>query len=291
MMFGPSDKESLHSSDTMKWKIKRFSNDDLRQKFIDATVPQGHYLGLTFPGPRAEVRREDRALALRRDRLVGVQARAGRRRALQPSAHEDAYQRARGRQPGCGRRRWRMRGSAPSGPRRPGLQRSRRRCWSSPPGTHLAQLNVGHARFATDDPRMADFMGALDASMRWPRGAPASCGACRATPATPPTSRSRDDPRFIVNLSVWETPEQLEHFVWNTMHKRVYQKKGSWFEPMETPHFVMWWVPVGHEPTPEEAMARLAHLTQHGPERACLRLGEPAQRQALDEPALRLSDR
>jgi ring-1,2-phenylacetyl-CoA epoxidase subunit PaaA len=49
MMFGPSDKESLHSADTMKWKIKRFSNDDLRQKFVDATVPQGHFLGLTFP--------------------------------------------------------------------------------------------------------------------------------------------------------------------------------------------------------------------------------------------------
>jgi ring-1,2-phenylacetyl-CoA epoxidase subunit PaaA len=51
MMFGPSDKESLNSADTMKWKIKRFSNDDLRQKFIDATVPQGHYLGLKFPDP------------------------------------------------------------------------------------------------------------------------------------------------------------------------------------------------------------------------------------------------
>ena len=63
MMFGPSDKESLHSSDTMKWKIKRFSNDDLRQKFIDATVPQGHYLGLTFPGPGPEAGREHRALA------------------------------------------------------------------------------------------------------------------------------------------------------------------------------------------------------------------------------------
>ncbi len=51
MMFGPSDKESMHSADTTKWKIKRFSNDDLRQKFVDATVPQGHYLGLTFPDP------------------------------------------------------------------------------------------------------------------------------------------------------------------------------------------------------------------------------------------------
>ncbi|TPQ51493.1 1,2-phenylacetyl-CoA epoxidase subunit A [Prosthecomicrobium hirschii] len=51
MMFGPSDTESVHSGQTMAWKIKRFSNDELRQKFIDATVPQGHFLGLTFPDP------------------------------------------------------------------------------------------------------------------------------------------------------------------------------------------------------------------------------------------------
>jgi ring-1,2-phenylacetyl-CoA epoxidase subunit PaaA len=49
MMFGPSDKESQHSDKSIRWKIKRFSNDELRQKFVDATVPQGHHLGLTFP--------------------------------------------------------------------------------------------------------------------------------------------------------------------------------------------------------------------------------------------------
>ncbi len=49
MMFGPTDKDSMHSADTTKWKIKRFSNDDLRQKFIDATVPQAQHLGLTIP--------------------------------------------------------------------------------------------------------------------------------------------------------------------------------------------------------------------------------------------------
>ena len=51
MMFGPSDKESMHSADSTRWRIKRFSNDELRQRFVDATVPQGHYLGLTFPDP------------------------------------------------------------------------------------------------------------------------------------------------------------------------------------------------------------------------------------------------
>jgi ring-1,2-phenylacetyl-CoA epoxidase subunit PaaA len=51
MMFGPSDAQSQHSDASLRWKIKRFSNDELRQKFVDATVPQGHFLGLTFPDP------------------------------------------------------------------------------------------------------------------------------------------------------------------------------------------------------------------------------------------------
>ncbi len=51
MMFGPPDAESQHSDQSTQWKIKRFSNDELRQKFVDATVPQGRYLGLTFPDP------------------------------------------------------------------------------------------------------------------------------------------------------------------------------------------------------------------------------------------------
>jgi len=51
MMFGPHDGDSAHSEQSMKWKIKRFSNDALRRKFIDATVPQAEYLGLTMPDP------------------------------------------------------------------------------------------------------------------------------------------------------------------------------------------------------------------------------------------------
>jgi ring-1,2-phenylacetyl-CoA epoxidase subunit PaaA len=49
MMFGPSDADSKHSAQSMRWKIKRFSNDELRQKFVDITVPQAHFLGLTIP--------------------------------------------------------------------------------------------------------------------------------------------------------------------------------------------------------------------------------------------------
>jgi ring-1,2-phenylacetyl-CoA epoxidase subunit PaaA len=49
MMFGPHDSNSVHGEQSMTWKIKRFSNDELRQKFVDATVPQADFLGLRVP--------------------------------------------------------------------------------------------------------------------------------------------------------------------------------------------------------------------------------------------------
>lgn len=51
MMFGPSDKDSTHSEQSMKWRIKLFSNDELRQRFVDMTVPQAEMIGLTVPDP------------------------------------------------------------------------------------------------------------------------------------------------------------------------------------------------------------------------------------------------
>jgi ring-1,2-phenylacetyl-CoA epoxidase subunit PaaA len=51
MMFGPSDQNSVHSAQSMKWRIKMNSNDELRQKFVDQTAPQAAFLGLTVPDP------------------------------------------------------------------------------------------------------------------------------------------------------------------------------------------------------------------------------------------------
>jgi ring-1,2-phenylacetyl-CoA epoxidase subunit PaaA len=51
MMFGPPDAESVHSAQSAQWKIKLFSNDELRQRFVDQTIPQAEYLGLSVPDP------------------------------------------------------------------------------------------------------------------------------------------------------------------------------------------------------------------------------------------------
>jgi len=59
MMFGPSDADSAHTAQSVRWKIKRFTNDELRQKFVDFTVPQAQFLGLAVPDP--ELRWDDAA--------------------------------------------------------------------------------------------------------------------------------------------------------------------------------------------------------------------------------------
>ncbi len=60
MMFGPPDDESPNSAQSMAWKIKRFSNDELRQRFIGMLVPQAAVLGVTLPDPEPALRRGDR---------------------------------------------------------------------------------------------------------------------------------------------------------------------------------------------------------------------------------------
>lgn len=58
MMLGPSDKDSVNTADLMKWKVKLETNDEIRQRFIDRTVPQADYLGLTIPDPELKFNAE-----------------------------------------------------------------------------------------------------------------------------------------------------------------------------------------------------------------------------------------
>ncbi len=129
---------------------------------------------------------------------------------------------------------------------------------------NLAQLNVGYARYPTDDPRMATFMDNLDRVNALADRSPGfvwrlQSGSGNATDIAVP-----GDPDMISNLSVWEDVASLGHYVFNTVHARFYEKGDTWFDPMKKPHFVMWHVPGGHLPDLTEAMARLHHLQEHG---------------------------
>ena len=132
---------------------------------------------------------------------------------------------------------------------------------------HVAELNIGRLNYPIDDPRMADFvdnLGRVNAmAERMPGfvwrlvGDGSNDGALDLRPY-------EADPMMAVNMSVWERAEDLEQFVWNTVHKKFYARKAEWFGLMASHHFVMWFVPEGHIPTVEEAKERLEHLDANG---------------------------
>ena len=111
MMFGPPDDASPNSARSMAWGIKRHSNDELRQRFVDMTVPQADALGVTLPDPELRVGRGARLLRLRRARLGRAHPGDHRRRGVQRRAGRRTPRRARGRRVGArGRRRPRRTG-------------------------------------------------------------------------------------------------------------------------------------------------------------------------------------
>jgi Domain of unknown function (DUF3291) len=130
---------------------------------------------------------------------------------------------------------------------------------------HLAQLNIGRFRYPTDDPRMADFMNALDLVNGLAERSDGFVWRLKDESGNATNFRPFPDPQMAVNLSVWESVEALERYVYLTVHKRFYGRREEWFDKLDTPHFVMWWIPAGHRPTLIEAKERLEHVAVHGP--------------------------
>ena len=134
-------------------------------------------------------------------------------------------------------------------------------------GVHLAQLNIGRLVAPTDDPRVRAFMDALDLVNGLGKRMPGFVWMMEGSgePGRGNTDVKIDgDPRFVSNLTVWESVAALETFVWGTVHRKFYQRRAEWFEALGEMHFVMWWVPAGHRPDLDEGLARLDHLRRHG---------------------------
>ena len=130
---------------------------------------------------------------------------------------------------------------------------------------HLAQLNIGKLKGGKGDPAMSGFFDNLDRINAIAERMPGFVWRLKDESGNATNIPWMGDPGVVANLTVWESVESLEKFVWQTVHTRIYGRKGEFFEKMQTPHFVMWWIEAGHIPTLEEAKERLDHLTANGP--------------------------
>ena len=130
---------------------------------------------------------------------------------------------------------------------------------------HVAQLNVGRAVAPPGSPELADFMAALDRINALADAAPGFVWRLQSAGGNATDILVSDDPRSLINMSVWSSVESLFTFVYRTAHTAVMQRRREWFEKPTEAHQVLWWVPAGHIPTTEEALERLAHLRREGP--------------------------
>jgi hypothetical protein len=130
---------------------------------------------------------------------------------------------------------------------------------------HIAQMNVGTALYDLTDPGMADFMGNLDRVNALADAAPGFVWRLTGEGNNATDVKSSDDPRFIVNMSVWATIEALFDYVYRSDHRGVTVRRREWFAKPEGPYMVLWWVREAHIPTVEEGLARLRHLAEQGP--------------------------
>lgn len=74
-----------------------------------------------------------------------------------------------------------------------------------------------------------------------------------------------EDPKVVINLSVWEDLKTLQEFTFRTFHADFLRRRKEWFTKMTGHHLAMWWVAPGHIPTLQEAKQKLDYMDQHGP--------------------------
>lgn len=130
---------------------------------------------------------------------------------------------------------------------------------------HLAQYNIARLVAPLDDPRIADFVANLDRINGLGDATGGFVWRHQTEDGNSTSIRVRNDPLIIINLTVWESIEQLFEFAYRSGHAEFYRRRREWFEAPIEAHLVLWWVQAGHVPTVEEAEQRLDYLRAHGP--------------------------
>lgn len=130
---------------------------------------------------------------------------------------------------------------------------------------HLAQVNIARMKAALEDPVMAGFVARLEEINALADRSPGFVWRLQTPEGNATYLRPYDDDRILFNMSVWESVDALKQYVYRSAHAAVLRQRQDWFEKFSGVYTALWWVPVGHIPSIDEAKKRLAYLDAHGP--------------------------
>jgi Domain of unknown function (DUF3291) len=131
---------------------------------------------------------------------------------------------------------------------------------------HFAQLNVGRVLQPLDHPDMVEFTTMLDVVNRIAELSPGFVWRLQTEDGGSSSYvEVFDDPLMLVNMSVWERPEDLRHYIYKSGHGAYLRRRSEWFERLAGIHTVCWWIPAGTLPDVHDAVRRLELLRANGP--------------------------
>lgn len=130
---------------------------------------------------------------------------------------------------------------------------------------HLAQVNIGRTKAPMDDPVMAEFKAALVEINALAEATPGFVWRLKDDSGDATSIHAFPDPLVLVNLSVWTDVAALQAYVYRSAHGKFFARRQAWFENYDGAYLALWWIPVGHTPTVQEAKERLALLDANGP--------------------------
>lgn len=131
---------------------------------------------------------------------------------------------------------------------------------------HIANMNIARFRYEPDDPRLRDFVDNLEKINGLGERSPGFVWRLKDSSGNAMAIRAYEDPRIILNLSVWDSIEALGTFAYRSEHVTFFRRRAEWFDPHgDQPALALWWLPVGEIPTAQDARMRLEHLIAHGP--------------------------
>src|SRR5512132_4004511 len=133
-------------------------------------------------------------------------------------------------------------------------------------GFHLAQANIGRFRAPLATATMEGFRTQLDPINALADQSPGFVWRLQTEDGNATAIRPyADDDLMAINMSVWESLESLQQFVYRSDHVGTMRGRKQWFEKLDGPILVLWWIPAGQIPTVREAQDRLQYLTENGP--------------------------
>jgi heme-degrading monooxygenase HmoA len=129
---------------------------------------------------------------------------------------------------------------------------------------HIAQVNIARMKAPLDDPIMAEFVAALDEINALADRSPGFVWRLQSDAGNATDLRPYNDDLILFNLSVWESLEQLQAYVYSSAHTEVMRQRRQWFEKFSGMYLALWWVEAGQIPTVIAAKQRIDYFNQHG---------------------------